>query len=324
MKKIVALVLSLVMVLGLATTAFAAPTAPYFTANGLTAGTLAPAANMDLDNYNYSLEPYTPGNAVAKTFDTVVIWMTHKVTGAKTLYNDTVYAVAASADSATSAFVNGSSITYLAPAVAYTGSVVALPTIDEEDVEKCGDVFVGGDAAAYTDANGKLYVEVAGGTVYNVDGKLVKLVEVTAAAGTVNFVTLAQFDAAAFAAAANELYFVSHDYDWDVKTVGSDYTVTRVFCEDCKAEFDFVVGDTTDAVKKFGAGNYGVAGVVGPANAQETIYVSLVPAGAAADAPEADGEKVESAETFDAGIAMYVGMSVMAAAGSAVVLKKKD
>ena len=33
--------------------------------------------------------------------------------------------------------------------------------------------------------------------------------------------------------------------------------------------------------------------------------------------------KVESAETFDAGIAMYVGMSVMAAAGSAVVLKKK-
>ena len=37
-----------------------------------------------------------------------------------------------------------------------------------------------------------------------------------------------------------------------------------------------------------------------------------------------NGDKVESAETFDAGIAMYVGMSVMAAAGSAVVLKKKD
>ena len=38
----------------------------------------------------------------------------------------------------------------------------------------------------------------------------------------------------------------------------------------------------------------------------------------------AAGDKVESAQTFDAGIAMYVGMSVMAAAGSAVVLKKKD
>ena len=44
----------------------------------------------------------------------------------------------------------------------------------------------------------------------------------------------------------------------------------------------------------------------------------------AAKAPAADSDKVESAETFDAGIAMYVGMSVMAAAGSAVVLKKKD
>ena len=35
------------------------------------------------------------------------------------------------------------------------------------------------------------------------------------------------------------------------------------------------------------------------------------------------GSTVESAKTFDAGIAMYVGMSVLAATGSAVVLKKK-
>ncbi|MBQ2782371.1 MAG: hypothetical protein IJE94_04170 [Oscillospiraceae bacterium] len=47
-------------------------------------------------------------------------------------------------------------------------------------------------------------------------------------------------------------------------------------------------------------------------------------ADATASTPVVDGDKVESAETFDAGIAMYVGMSVMAAAGSAVVLKKKD
>ena len=40
-------------------------------------------------------------------------------------------------------------------------------------------------------------------------------------------------------------------------------------------------------------------------------------------APSTD--KVQSAETFDAGIAMYVGMSVLAATGSAVVIgKKKD
>ena len=41
--------------------------------------------------------------------------------------------------------------------------------------------------------------------------------------------------------------------------------------------------------------------------------------------PSTDTDKVTSAETFDAGIAMYVGMSVMAAAGSAVLIgKKKD
>ena len=42
-------------------------------------------------------------------------------------------------------------------------------------------------------------------------------------------------------------------------------------------------------------------------------------------APAASTDKViESADTFDAGIAMYVGMSVMAAAGSVVVLKKRE
>ena len=49
----------------------------------------------------------------------------------------------------------------------------------------------------------------------------------------------------------------------------------------------------------------------------------ITSAGGAVSTPSTD--KVTSAETFDAGIAMYVGMSVMAAAGSAVVIgKKKD
>ena len=47
-------------------------------------------------------------------------------------------------------------------------------------------------------------------------------------------------------------------------------------------------------------------------------------ASGAASAGTSTDKTVTSAETFDAGIAMYVGMSVMAAAGSAVVLKKKD
>jgi len=55
-----------------------------------------------------------------------------------------------------------------------------------------------------------------------------------------------------------------------------------------------------------------------PAPGGGYLYWSVAPV---ATTPSTD--KVTSAETFDAGIAMYVGMSVMAAAG-AVVLKKKD
>ena len=44
---------------------------------------------------------------------------------------------------------------------------------------------------------------------------------------------------------------------------------------------------------------------------------------AVATTPSTD-KTINSADTFDAGIAMYVGMSVMAAAGSAVVLKKRE
>ena len=54
----------------------------------------------------------------------------------------------------------------------------------------------------------------------------------------------------------------------------------------------------------------------------EVVVGSAAPTGGAVVTPSTD--KVTSAETFDAGIAMYVGMSVMAAAGSVVVLKKRE
>ena len=56
-----------------------------------------------------------------------------------------------------------------------------------------------------------------------------------------------------------------------------------------------------------------------------TTDYSVVAEASAPSVGGTTGGKVESAETFDAGIALYVGMSVMAAAGSAVVIgKKKD
>ena len=322
MKKIVALVLSLVMVLGLATTAFAATGAYYGdTFTGTTA--YGKHANCNTDLNTYSLEPYTAGAATAKTFDKVAIWETNKLTGAKTMV--ATYVVAASATSAESYFVDGTTITYLnytagqGTANAYAGNVVLLPTVDMDDVDACGQMFVKDDKAAYTDANGVFYVEDASGAFYNVDGKLVKLVKSAYANAVAPYsFTLTQFEAATVFG-ANTVCVIGHDYDCDYTTFNGDKTVTKVYCADCDANFAFVAGKVTDAVAKFGAGNYLPTALV---DAAGTVYVGLAPV---ADAPAADaGEKVESAETFDAGIAMYVGMSVMAAAGSAVVLKKKD
>ncbi len=55
-----------------------------------------------------------------------------------------------------------------------------------------------------------------------------------------------------------------------------------------------------------------------------TYYYVTNTAGISAGSSTPSTDKVQSAETFDAGIAMYVGMSVMAAAGSVVVLKKRE
>ena len=308
MKKIVALVLSLVMVLGLATTAFAATPAYYGDPD-----TLQQSINCLTDANTYTLEKYTSGTALAETFDTYYIWATDKLTGAKVQARGP-FAIAASADSATHAFVDGKKITYLALDVAaYEGTVTAVPTVDQEDVEACGEMFTVGDVAAYVDGNGVFYVEDATGDAYNVGGKVVLLAE--AVNGKIpEGVAL---DDVENTTTAGYVYVVSHAYAWDDKVVAGEYEITKVYCEECEKSFAFLEGTVAEAVEKFGAGNFAP---VDYGNG-DVFFVSLVP-GAAADAEA--GDKVESAETFDAGIAMYVGMSVMAAAGSAVVLKKKD
>ena len=107
-------------------------------------------------------------------------------------------------------------------------------------------------------------------------------------------------------------------HDWNNVTAASYNSatgkLTAVKCPVCKG--------TVAVYEKpgsFDGKEYKLVGGTGIASAYYYVVgaVATTPAGTA-------GATVESAETFDAGIAMYVGMSVMAAAGSAVVLKKKD
>ena len=94
---------------------------------------------------------------------------------------------------------------------------------------------------------------------------------------------------------------------WIASAWDEDGVTTKYTCNNCKT-----VGTVINA------------SVNAPAGAKIDNFMGTLIAYhfPAVDAPA--GDKVESAQTFDAGIAMYVGMSVMAAAGSAVVLKKKD
>ena len=115
------------------------------------------------------------------------------------------------------------------------------------------------------------------------------------------------------------------DHNWAKATKETYNTktgdITSVKCPDCKnpvavyktaGVFDGKVYKqiTVGVAKNY----YYVAGT-----AANTITGTIV---GVPTTPSTD--KVQSAETFDAGIAMYVGMSVMAAAGSVVVLKKRE
>ena len=110
-----------------------------------------------------------------------------------------------------------------------------------------------------------------------------------------------------------------------VKATTTGKTVpTQVTCLNCGA----VVTKFYDAATKVPAGTVATA-VPGYEQATNThdawFFVEPAAASVGGTVVTPSTDKVTSAETFDAGIAMYVGMSVMAAAGSAVVIgKKKD
>ena len=97
-----------------------------------------------------------------------------------------------------------------------------------------------------------------------------------------------------------------------VNEVNKDSTPANVKCDNCKAVFA-VTKDVSAMVS-----GYVSLGTVAPG------YYALIGSTTPVVGGTTTGPVVNSAETFDAGIAMYVGMSVMAAAGSAVVLKKRE
>ena len=323
MKKIVALVLSLVMVLGLATTAFGAIT--LWAPNGST-------AECDIYDGEYNTKVNDTDVPVDVTFVPAKALVMNKDGSVKTPGNIAYYtiddvlfvkvaSIPADADASQYIFVkahdpeveqgyevqlsqtanNPYTILKAVDAVTYYGEAAAFSAWSD-DCEKYADPEV-------VDADGKAwpFYTVTKGDVTAYMGFVAK---VPAAADTVEddeMNVLVGGEVVTLDADA-DLWVFATAHTWMAsKWIEATGVVTEYTCTNCKtvgavinASINAPVGAKIDKL------------------ADGTLVAYKMGTTAAA------GDKVESAETFDAGIAMYVGMSVMAAAGSAVVLKKKD
>ena len=98
-------------------------------------------------------------------------------------------------------------------------------------------------------------------------------------------------------------------HTWDKVTYATDGTPKAITCKTCKKTFDMV------AQNKLGS----YSGETEEYRLNGTIY--LIKLGT--ETPSTGSNTTTSPKTFDAGIAMYVGMALTSVAGSAVVIGKK-
>ena len=211
---------------------------------------------------------------------------------------DGEYFVETTKASATYKLVYGAKTVYLTPVdssdVCYIAKASVLKVVETADAE-CGDfhtAVVGLKDVFYASynpktgaPNGFYKADKTSDINVLVDGKLVAVEVVTGAVEQ-----------------------LMHDFKgYDVV----NYQYTTVKCDEC-GKVAKLYANAEAAGKKAQLVGNGVPGYITFAD-----YMDF-----GANAPVVT-DKVESAETFDAGIAMYVGMSVMAAAGSAVVIGKK-
>ena len=231
------------------------------------------------------------------------------------------------------AIVEGKTVTYLAVAEKFEdgwaeyAQTVILEYVKDDNKWDCNAFYAKSAAdVVYYLYDGTFYAETAdiakADYIFNVGGVAVAANEavINVGADLASGTDLADID----------FYFNPHTYQftevWGKN--GAELEEVYCLCDGVKTTFDFVYANKNGAIAEFGQYGWTVAGYYN----QLPVYIAkvaptnytVVGGGAPVVAPADKDNTVESPKTFDAGIAMYVGMSVMAAAGSAVVLKKKD
>ena len=294
MKKIIATVLAMVMALALCTTAFAAPVAGY---TGYTRGGEKLMANAT-DAESFSVEAHEAAFNKATGAGNVAYYTVSDATDANTAYNGD-YTKADKTDFDLQLTKSGASTLYLKhvdTGAEYVAKVEAFTKIGD----KCGQLDVDADGtyyvntSKYTDTNGTKDA----GEVYFVASDAESAVYVLLNGKLVS-VTL-----------AGEQTLVGHTW----VAVEKDGKVVSYKCSDC--------GTVASIYKTYAAAKAsGLKNVEAFVNDDgETIYLAYTDGKTDTTKPT---DTNKSPKTFDAGIAMYVGMALTSVAGSAVVIGKK-
>ena len=290
MKKIIATVLAMVMALALCTTAFAA-TVKY---------TEYDKDGKETENVKFTITTVTGKYKVDSKTNTVDYYEVKKDSG-DTAW--TGYYTAADKSDYTSKFTaDGKADLYLKyvgdniSGVQYVAKAVVFTNIGDDCAQLTGnknDTFYKATYEENDETQVKYYVksDTTGAVNLLVDGKLVSAV----LAGKNNDGNL-------------------NPHDWKAATYDKDDNVLTYKCKDCGTVA--TVYKTKDAAAASGAAVY--------SNTEKNAAGKwLAWTDGSTTTPSTDNKGNTSPKTFDAGIAMYVGMALTSVAGSAVVIGKK-
>ena len=309
MKKIIATVLAMVMALALCTTAFAAgfigddmDKATAAAKDGSTTTVVTKIQDARADSTN----SYAPLYLLTST--------TKDANGNVTNTTTKNAVEMADAHGADTVYVEGSTVRYFKTATsapAATVKVTAATVVTKLADVKCGSLVANADDDVYVTSADVYYLGSADAdaTMALVGDKYVMVKTVTLTEQTAADTTAVP--------AAGTLIGVIHNYKADTTKVNGDESITKVYCTKCNSTFKFVDGSEAKAIKEFGVGNYAATNLTSLNDG--VVYVMKTASGTTTDTKG----NTTSPKTFDAGIAMYVGMALTSVAGSAVVIGKK-
>ena len=297
MKKIIATVLAMVMALALCTTAFAATTKTEVDSKDYTLKAYQTNADQIITSAKISIvkrdaEKTTVGSETTTKYFADAYTLSFKASETATVTEDTLYACDASI--AEYKLVKGGAI------VAYLTSADVNGIDGNTGIEKIVDKYVAekdDDDKTCGDYNDDVYM--IGGKAY--------------VANTGSNYAMLNGKAVVYGGEATDK--VPHDFSVEKNvafdTKGNPVSVT---CDKCKKTFKVVA---SNKVPSDYAGDIQTV----TNNAKLNGYVVLL--GSTTTSTGTSTTTKPSPKTFDAGIAMYVGMALTSVAGSAVVIGKK-